>query len=119
VFPPLPSHVVGALLAVLWTATAVTLLLRDRGRTLAKVAFVSAVLSPIVMGVHGLVTGGALDPLGLCYLPLALALALLLKGALGNGELLRLRRRHHLDEDAGLERSVRFAAGDRQASARR
>jgi hypothetical protein len=114
VFPPLPSHAVSVLLAVLWSTGAVAMLLRDRARLVAKLAFVAGVLSPIAMLVHGLVTGGVLERWGLLYVPLAAALAVIVKQVFGDGELQRLRLRHHLDEDAGLEASVRYAAGSQR-----
>ncbi len=116
VFPAWASHTVGAVLAAVWAATAVMLLLRHRARAFAKGAFVLGIMSPVLMFVHGVVTGGAFDRLGLCYVPLAAAVALLVKGAFGSGELLRLRRRHHLAHDAGLEASARYASSSQRGT---
>jgi hypothetical protein len=114
--PPAASHVAGGMLAVLWITAAATLLLRDRARAAAKTAFVLAVVAPVAMFAHGLITGAIYARIGLLYVPLAAALAMLVKGAFGGGELWRLRRRHRLDADPGLAASARHAAGDQRAT---
>jgi hypothetical protein len=116
VLPAWASNAAGAVLASLWTLAAVSLLLRDRGRVWAKAAFVLAIASPAAMCAHGLITGAVFAPIGLCYVLLAAVLAMLVKGAFGRGELLRLRHEHHLDDDPALEASARHAAGSQRTT---
>jgi hypothetical protein len=116
VLPSTASHAAGAVLAALWTVAAVSLLLRHHGRVLAQTAFVLGIASPVAMLAHGLITGAVFARIGLLYVPLAAALALLVKGAFGSGELLRLRREHHLDDDPGIEASRRYASSGQRTS---
>ena len=89
-FAPGVSRAASLGLILLWTATAVAILLRYRHRVFASAAFTLSVLSPLFMVSHGAITrvGGSL--VGLLYLPLAALLGLALKRMLDRGERLRL-----------------------------
>lgn len=85
-YAPALSRVVSGTLILLWTTTAVSLVLRRQHRFFASLAWTLAVLTPVSMVAHTALTRVGGSTLGLFYFPLAAVLAFALKRTLDRGE---------------------------------
>lgn len=102
-FPPWAADGVAVILAVLWSAAGIVLLLRRRGPAFAKAAWMLSVASPLAMIVHALVTRFGGSWWGLLYFPAALLAVFALVRTWGSGEFTRLRARVRAEAPPTIE----------------
>lgn len=89
-FRPIWSHAASAVLALLWSAAIVSLLLRHRERLFARVSWFLAILAPISMLAHASVTRLGGSTVGLLYYVGAALLVFTLKRTFDRGARHRL-----------------------------
>jgi hypothetical protein len=88
---PVYSHIISALLAGLWSAAGIAILLRERSSRWAAIAWTLGIAAPAAMVLHALFTRFLGSWAGVFFLPAGIAAIVLLKRTFAHREMDRLR----------------------------